>query len=197
MAISSGTASVLRLAGGWLLAGAIGVAGIAWHEDIRTALGLRITAEDLRADVPEGRSEPRLREAADPVPATTRRGGGTVELRAGRSGHFETTAYINGRAVDVLIDTGATTVALSYEDARAAGIFLRDSDFKYRVQTANGIARAAAVTLDSVAIEDIVVRNVRASVAEPGNQRTTLLGMSFLSRLSRTEMSRGVLVLRE
>ena len=60
---------------------------------------------------------------------------------------------------------------------------------------ANGTARVAAVTLDDVAIEDITVHNVRAVVAEPGNLQTTLLGMTFLSQLSRTEMSRGVLLL--
>jgi aspartyl protease family protein len=65
------------------------------------------------------------------------------------------------------------------------------------VSTANGVARVAVVTLDSVAIEDIVVHDVRAAVAEPGKLTKTLLGMSFLGQLRRAEMSRGVLVLEE
>ena len=76
-------------------------------------------------------------------------------------------------------------------------VHVRDPDFTHRVTTANGIARVAIVTLDSVAIEDIMVRNVRAAVAEPGKLTKTLLGMSFLGQLRRTEMSRGVLVLEE
>lgn len=65
------------------------------------------------------------------------------------------------------------------------------------MQTANGVARVAAVTIDTLSIDDITVRNVRAAVAERGKLGTTLLGMSFLSRLSKAEMSRGVLLLQE
>lgn len=191
MAISTGTQSVLKLAAAWVVAGVLGVVGAMHFDEIRTALGLRIGPEDIvsRPQAPATVA----RHSAEPV----RRGDRTVELRAGRSGHFETTAHINGRPVQVLVDTGATTVALSYEDAEAAGIFLRDSDFTQRVQTANGTARVAPITLDSVSIDDITVRDVRAAVAERGKLHTTLLGMSFLGRLTRTEMSRGILVLQE
>ena len=125
----------------------------------------------------------------------TSRTSGTVRLRAASNGHFETTAYINGRPVEVMVDTGASMVALTWEDARRAGIFLTDADFKHKVGTANGTARVAVVTLSDVSIEDITVHDVRAAVAEPGKLETTLLGMTFLSRLARTEMSRGVLLL--
>lgn len=123
--------------------------------------------------------------------------GGDVTLRAGRGGHFETTAEINGRDVDVLVDTGATLVALSYEDAERAGIYLQPSDFTHQASTANGIAKFAPVMIGSISIGGITVRNIRGAVAERGNQQTTLLGMAFLSRLSRVEMHRGNLVLHE
>jgi aspartyl protease family protein len=96
-----------------------------------------------------------------------------------------------------MVDTGASIVALTHEDARNTGVHIRDSDYKHRVSTANGIARVALVTLDTLALDDIVVRDVRAAVAEPGKLTKTLLGMSFLGQLRRTEMSGGVLVLEE
>jgi aspartyl protease family protein len=99
--------------------------------------------------------------------------------------------------VDVLVDSGASMVALTYDDAGRAGVYVRDSDFTQRVRTANGLARVAPVTLDRVSIGDVTVRNVPATVSEPGSLGTTLLGMSFLSRLQRVDMRAGILVLQE
>ncbi|HRD75096.1 MAG TPA: TIGR02281 family clan AA aspartic protease [Hyphomicrobiaceae bacterium] len=120
-----------------------------------------------------------------------------VRIRASSSGHFETKVRLNGRHIDVLVDTGATLVALTYEDAVAAGISPRDSDFKFKVSTANGEAYVAQVMIDEISIDDIVVRNVRGVVAERGKLGVTLLGMSFLSRLGKTEMTRDMLVLQQ
>ncbi len=190
MAISSASLDALKLAGGWLVAGAVVVGGLFYQDDIRTALGLRITADDI-ASVATAAS------ARIEQPAEQQRSDRAVEIRAGSNGHFETTAYINGRAVQVMIDTGATTVAMPFEDAEAAGIFVRDSDFNQRVQTANGTARVASVMLSTVQIDDIILRNVRGAVVERGKLQTTLLGMSFLGRLSKTETSKGILLLHE
>ena len=70
-----------------------------------------------------------------------------------------------------MVDTGASIVALTYEDAERAGVYVRDSDFTQRVRTANGMARVAPVTLDRVSIGDITVRNVPAAVSERGQAR--------------------------
>jgi len=129
--------------------------------------------------------------------ADNRRRNGTVELKATSNGHFVTKAEINGRAIEVMVDTGATIVALTYEDAERAGVFVRESDFTQRVSTANGYARVAPIELERISIGDILVRNVRAAVAEPGRLQQSLLGMTFLGKLTRTEMSRGVLILAE
>ena len=86
---------------------------------------------------------------------------------------------------------------LTYEDAQRAGVFLRDRDFTMQMQTANGIAKAAPVTLERVTIGSITVRNVQAGVAEPGLLRTNLLGMSFLKRLNKFEIRSGTLILQE
>ena len=88
-------------------------------------------------------------------------------------------------------------VALTYEDAERAGIYVRPSDFTHTVNTANGVARVAPVTIDSVAIGHITVRNVRGAVSEPGKLSGTLLGMTFLGRLSRADLRKGTLILEE
>ena len=121
----------------------------------------------------------------------------TVALRAGSNGHYFANADLNGRSVDVLVDTGATMVALTYEDARRIGLGVSNSDFTGRTNTANGVARYAPVTIDSIRIGSITVQNVKGSVAEPGRLGVTLLGMSFLGRLSRAEIKSGVLELEE
>lgn len=120
-----------------------------------------------------------------------------VTLAANDQGHFETEAEMNGRSVDVMVDTGATIVAMTYEDAERAGIYLKPSDFTHKVSTANGEARVAPVTIGSVSVGSITVRNVEGAVAESGKLHKTLLGMSFLNRLSRVEMRSKNLVLQE
>jgi aspartyl protease family protein len=122
---------------------------------------------------------------------------GTVSIPAGDYGHFETEAEINGRPINVMVDTGATLVALTYDDASNLGIFVDPSDFTHTAQTANGTARVAPVTISRISIGDITVRNVPAIVSERGKSERTLLGMSFLGRLSRVEMRGGTLVLQE
>lgn len=120
-----------------------------------------------------------------------------VELRADRAGHYAASIEINGRSTEALVDTGATIVLLTYEDAQRAGIFVRDADYTMRSRTANGTAKAAPVTLDRVAIGSIIVRNVEAAVAEPGRLHVNLLGMSFLQKLRSFEIHSGRLLLKD
>ncbi len=191
MAASSGTRYLARQVSSWSFAFACVGVGIVYLDDLKTmareVMGLPAVETTAREEAAAVRTEPTGRPAR----------AGTVELRAGANGHFHTSADVNGRAIDVMVDTGASIVALTFEDAERAGIFVRESDFTHRVSTANGIARVAPVTLDRVAIGEIMVRNVRAAVAERGKLAQTLLGMSFLGKLSKAEMSRGVLVLAE
>lgn len=120
-----------------------------------------------------------------------------TELKSDATGHFRATAEINGQDVDVLIDTGATVVALSYEDADAIGLRPGNLDFNVPVSTANGIARAAAVTLESVEIDGVEVEGVAGLVLPEGALRGTLLGMSYLGRLTGFKVEDGVLHLKE
>ncbi len=119
-----------------------------------------------------------------------------VALAADSRGHFVATARINGRKVPVLVDTGATSVAISDETARSLGYYLTKSDFTGRVSTANGVIPVARVTLREVTLGNVTVRNVEAAVS-PGDLGVNLLGMSFLGRLSKFEVNDGELVLTQ
>jgi aspartyl protease family protein len=119
-----------------------------------------------------------------------------TELAAGANGHFFTKADINNRAVDVLVDTGASVVALSYEDAERIGLKPRNLTFDVKVNTANGEGKAARVMLREVEIDSVRVSNVEGMVLQKGALRGTLLGMSFLSRLRSFSVGNGKLVLK-
>jgi len=191
MPISSGVRYALREASSWLCAAAIMIAGVIYFDEIKAGA---LAAFGLPAG-PDGVITAPTQAASTARPASAN--GITVELKSGRNGHFHTSATINGRDITVMVDTGASIVALTYEDAERAGIFVRPADYTHQVSTANGIARIAPVMLDRVQIGDITVRNVRAAVSERGKLATTLLGMTFLGRLSRTEMRQGTLILQE
>jgi aspartyl protease family protein len=120
-----------------------------------------------------------------------------VEIRAGDHGHYVTTATIDHMPVMVLVDTGASKVALSYEDAERIGLKPFALSFDQPVATANGIVEAAVVTLDRVEVENVVVHDVAGMVLPQGAMRGTLLGMSFLNRLSGFRISDGTLYLEQ
>ncbi|MEO7224099.1 MAG: TIGR02281 family clan AA aspartic protease [Devosia sp.] len=110
---------------------------------------------------------------------------GTASFRRGLDGHFTVASTIDGAAVPLLFDTGASAVVLSYRDAARAGIPVGNLSFTMPVMTANGTGRAAVVTLDRIEVGGIARRNVRAFVAEDGALQGSLLGMTFLETLSR------------
>jgi aspartyl protease family protein len=120
-----------------------------------------------------------------------------IEIKAGDHGHYVTTASIEHIPVMVLVDTGATKVALSYEDAERVGLNPFTLRFDQPVATANGVVDAAAITLRRVEIDNVVVHDVDAMVLPDGAMRGTLLGMSFLGRLSGFRMSDGTLYLEQ
>ena len=104
-----------------------------------------------------------------------------IVLTAGPGGHFLTTGQINGRAVQFMVDTGATTVAMGQADADRMGIDYRSSPRRGFVDTANGRVPAYGVTLTSVRVGDVEVANVEATVL-PSAMQHVLLGNSFLTR---------------
>jgi aspartyl protease family protein len=172
---------------------AVGAAGLAYtltHPGVVAGLFDQIRLRPTFVAKSDADAAPRTAAAVADQP-------GTVTLPAGQFGHFLTEVEINGRDIGVMVDTGASLVALTYDDAERAGIFVNPSDFTHLAQTANGTARVARVTISRIRIGDIMVRNVAAVVSERGASERTLLGMSFLGRLSRVEMRGATLVLEE
>ena len=124
------------------------------------------------------------------------RGARSVEIMRGRGGDFQVAAKVNGSRVAMVLDTGASAVVLTQEAAKTAGLPLEVLSYTVNVDTANGRTRAAPVTLDRLAVGDIVERAVPALIAQPGQLRTSLLGMSFLNRLESWEVRGDRLMMR-
>ncbi len=147
-----------------------------------------------------GPREPQLRaaraEASLPMtdPAPSRGGAGASIPKAG-DGHYWAEGEVNGSPVRFLVDTGATAVALTPDDARRLGFNLGQLTYAYRVVTAGGHTRAAAVKLASVTVAGARLDDVDALVIEKGLD-TSLLGMTYLGRLASFHATRQALTLR-
>lgn len=110
-------------------------------------------------------------------------------------GHYWAEALIDGRAVRVMVDTGASVVVLTPADAARLGVDLKAADFTAKVVTASGPVRAAPVRLHSVSVAGARVEQVGALVVEQGLPHS-LLGMSYLGRLSAFTATPAALTLR-
>ena len=144
--------------------------------------------------LPQAAAATRSSAPAD-IPASA--GANTLAVPRDRSGHFRVDAVIGGRRLDFLVDTGATVIALTKRDADRLGLNPAPRDYTIKMQTANGIVRAAQVRLAAVDIGPLTVRDVTAVVMPEGSLAQNLLGMSFLSRLRRFEFRTGQLVLEQ
>jgi aspartyl protease family protein len=122
--------------------------------------------------------------------------GRVVQIDRGQGGEFALRVKVNGVSAPMVIDTGATSVVLTYETAKAAGLPLELLEFNVDVETAGGHTRAAKLSLDSIAIGKLVERSVPALVVPRGQMKTNLLGMSFLDRLERWEVRADRLMLQ-
>jgi aspartyl protease family protein len=159
----------------WILIGLVLFAGYTYRHDLRRV------SDRMLAELMPGRVAAR---------------GHTVEAVRGRGGEFQIAARVNGARITTVLDTGASAVVLTQDAARAVGLPLEVLNYPVEVETANGRTRAAPVTLDRLAIGGIVERAVPALVAQPGQLKTSLLGMSFLGRLESWEVRGDKLVLR-
>ncbi len=119
-----------------------------------------------------------------------------VQVARGQSGEFALQARINGVNAPMVIDTGATSVVLTYETAKAAGLPLELLEYDVDVETAGGHTKAARLTLDRLAIGKLEERSIPALVVPRGQMKTNLLGMSFLDRLESWEVHTDRLTLR-
>lgn len=144
--------------------------------------------ERPRAAVPEplGTEEPA---------APSGNGYNTVTLSRAPDGHFYTEARVNNTTVRFLVDTGASTIALSKRDAQAAGLHFSSSEFTVQGQGAGGVIALKPVTLDRVAIGAFEVRDVGAAIVD-GDLHVSLLGQNWLSRVGTVTISGDKMVLR-
>lgn len=142
--------------------------------------------DDDAAPVPSTRAAPMSdADAAD--------AGATETFRARQGNQFFVTGSIDGNPIHFIVDTGATYVSLTADDARRLGFDLSTLDWNMMTHTANGDAANAAVSLADLRLGRIVEYNVPALVMRSGGM--SLLGMSFLSRLKSWQISDGVLTI--
>ena len=119
-----------------------------------------------------------------------------VRIRKQSDGQFIARTLANKATINMIVDTGATSVVLTPQDAKNAGIDLSALSYTVPMQTANGITRGARIRLLNVSVGSISLSNVDALVVKPGTLHESLLGMSFLSRLRSYEFSGDFLTLR-
>ena len=121
----------------------------------------------------------------------------TETIAPDRFGQFQTMMEVEGQRLSVLVDTGASFVVLSSDDADRLALRPAPSDFKYKVSTANGTAYVAKAELREIRVGNIVVRNVPALIGSRGALVESLLGMSFLRKLGSYKVDAGRLVLQQ
>jgi aspartyl protease family protein len=150
--------------------------------------------QHAKAPVPSGVAKA---AAIAVIPAKLPAASGTAALAADASGHYRGSFRINGKPVEGMVDTGATSVAINESTARRLGFSGNALDFRYEVSTANGKTRAAFVMLDRVELDDIRVRDVQAAVLKDDALSSTLIGMSFLKKLSSFSVQDGALRMKQ
>jgi aspartyl protease family protein len=135
--------------------------------------------------------------AAMPAPAAPGRSGPAIlAVAADYRGHYIVHPTIDNYRIRMMVDTGASIVALTASDARALGIKPDKRARQMLLSTANGTVAASRTVLREVRLGDIVIRNVDAVVMPPGALSMSLLGNSFLGKLKGYEVQTGRMVLR-
>lgn len=132
-----------------------------------------------------------------PLSLTDSSGNHRVELDKLPDGHFGVRANVDGSPVDFVVDTGATTTVLTFQDAQRAGIDMQGLSFTVPVSTANGGALTARAVASEIAIGSIKRRNVPILVAEDHALGQSLLGMNFLGTLSGYDVRGDRMILRD
>lgn len=174
-----------------------------WFEQGGAAIGTMLSARDPMLAA-RGSAVPSVSASpAGPTPAiavvrpAARAGMGVVELSPDRNAQFVTEVEINGARIHALVDTGASHVMLTAEDARAINLDPPASAYTIPAQTANGTAFLAPARLRELRVGEITEYDVQALVAKPGQNGISLLGMSFLKKLSSFQVADGHFVMKQ
>lgn len=167
------------------------------------AVFVGITAIPDDAGTPEAGGNAPLAGDAQDTAALKQGGGryaawvaGTVALPRAADGHFYSDAQVNGSPVRFLVDTGASVVALTGADARAAGLDWSAAEIHEVAQGATGPVAGIRVTLDRIALGGHEARDVDAVIV-PEGLPVSLLGQSFLSTVKSVRIEQGRMVLGE
>jgi aspartyl protease family protein len=136
------------------------------------------------------------RVTAELVPGHAAARGRVVEMARTGAGDFHINTQVNGARVSMVLDTGASTVMLTHEAAIAAHLPMEMIKYNVNIETANGRTYAAAAVINRIAVGGIEEHGVPALIAQPGTLKTSLLGMSFLSRLQGWEVRGDKVVMR-
>jgi len=176
---------VLKSAAGLLVCGVVTFLLVSNRSAIYTAAGIT-PAEPAPNIMP-------MDVSSKPEPKTS---GGSITLKKNpRDGQFWTDARINNKKINLLVDTGASAIALTPDDAKRAGVKLKDLSYDIPVNTAGGQVMAARTTLKTVKVGPIRVKNVTAVVI-PEGLHVSLLGMTYLGQVRKIEVSSDKMVLK-
>ncbi len=161
-------------------------------------IGLLLPREQAVVAVPTPAEEAPVKTVRTPAratPAAASAGwGGETRLRPAPNGHFFATAQVNGQPIRFIVDTGATTVALTVDDARRAGIAVDPSRFEVVGTGASGPVRGHPVTIQTISLDGKEARSLNGAVLE--GLEVSLLGQTFLSRFDEVRISGGEMILR-
>ena len=178
---SGGLGAAARNAAIWILVILVLMTGYVYRFDLQD-IGSRMTAGLI---------------PGSPVSSRTSDGRNQVMLIRDNNGHFEVTAQVNGQAIRLLVDTGASSVVLTHEDALRAGIDVASLSYSVPVSTANGMTQAARARLNALDIGEIRRNNLAVMVAREGSLSTSLLGMNYLETLWSFEIRGDRLILTQ
>lgn len=121
----------------------------------------------------------------------------SAAVERGRDGHFRADAEINGTdSIEMLVDTGASVVLLSFEHAEKLNLTVANLNFDVPVITASGRSSVALVALETISVGGVTLKNIDAAVAKPGELHSSLLGMSYLGALQEVVLRGNEMILR-
>ena len=126
--------------------------------------------------------------AGSPISSTNLDGRNQITLIRGNSGHFRARGEVGNISVNFLVDTGATEIVLSHDDALRARIDTSSLNYNHPVSTANGITTSARQKIDNISVGSISFQNISVMIARKGDLDTSLLGMNFINRLRAFEI---------
>lgn len=141
--------------------------------------------------------EARIQTVTIEQPITEELPSNAASIRRESDGHYWTRANVDGSSIHFLVDTGASVVALTWNDAKRLRLKPENLDYTWIISTANGETKAASILVESIKVGNVEVRNVEAMILKEGALKNSLLGMSFLGQLYSYEFKGNTMIIRQ